>query len=251
VLKRELEPPDRMMLDAAGFIPSAKGRRVWPQLRSMGPGRYPWHATAAEVETVLFALPRVAAAARLTGENPEIWDAHCEGEIAIIPDGFYPERDALRPQDIDWQPMIPLPEPEPAPVVLDEAIIAELSKLPTRRGVQFEVDVCYSGAVVVAERDGPRMPKLAMVVERNTGLVGGFHLSETSDKEGSIGLGAALAKAMKQLGRPERLIVQRPRVAAMLKRAAAELNLPIFEDVELEALTEAKESMEDYMRSNK
>ena len=248
VLKGELTKEDKAVLAAAGFTPATKRGHVWPQFRSIVPGGYPWHLTQAEAETLLFALPRVAAVARLMRENPLMWDNHLEGEIAFVPENFNPTTEDLRAERIEWHPMIPPPELPPELVALDEKTVARMKKLTMAKGFYLELDVTYA-PFPVASSERPHFPKLAMAVDRASGFIGGFHLSELSDRDGAAALGIVLRDALMQLGhRPESIRVQRPRVAAMLSDAAAKLGSPISLDLELPALNFARESMSERFR---
>ena len=248
--KRELWKEDRAMLEAAGYAPAVKRGNVWPVFRSLVPGGFPWHITQAEADTLLFALPRVAAVARLMRAQPRVWDDHCDGDIGFVPDDFDPAAGELRAEQLDWQPMIPPPEPLPDLVSFDAPTQARLLKLTQAKGFHLELDVTYS-SIVIADAERPRFPKLAMAVDRASGFVGGFHLSDFRDADGAAALGKVLQDALKQLGhRPETIRVQRPRVAAMLSRVAKELAIPLHRDLELAELNFARQSMEqDFNRA--
>lgn len=246
VLKRELVKEDQGVLAAAGYSPANKRGHAWPQFRSLVPGGYPWHVTAAEAETLLFALPRVAAVARLMQTQPRVWDDHCDGDIGFVPDDFDPAAGELRAEQLDWQPMISPPEPTPELVSFDEATLARLSELAPAKGFHLELDVTYS-SIVIADADRPRFPKLAMAVDRASGFVGGFHLGDFKDREGAAALGTVLRDALTKLGhRPETIRVQRPRVAAMLSRVAKEFSIPVLLDDELGELNFARQNMEQH-----
>jgi hypothetical protein len=246
VLKRELVKEDQAVLAASVYSPAEKRGHVWPQFRSLVPGGYPWHVTQAEAEMLLFALPRVAAVARLMRAQPRVWDDHCDGEIGFIPDDFDPASGELGAEQMEWQPMVPPPGSLPAAVSLDEATTARLLKLPQAKGFHLEVDVTYAN-FPLADVDRPRFPKLAMAVDRASGFVGGFHLGDSQDRDGARALGVALQNAVTQLGhRPESIRVQRSRVAAMLADAAKALSIPVVQDEALDALNYARESMEQH-----
>jgi hypothetical protein len=248
VLKRELAKDDKAGLTTAGFTPASKVGRVWPVARSFTPGGYPWHVTQEEAETLAWALPRVLAVARLAQKKPDLWEWHGDGEVAFIPGNFDPAQDELTADQIDWQPMIPPPEPEPTKVSVDDEAIIELLNLGQAKGFQLEVDVSYS-TMAVAGIDRPRFPKLVMAVDRNSGFVGGLQLSESNDTDGARALGAVLHKALKQIGaRPEAILVQRGRVGAMLEKLAAQLEIPVVSDANLEALNFARADLEQHFR---
>lgn len=242
--KRELWKEDRATLEAAGYVPGVKRGRVWPLFRSLVPGGFPWHLTQAEADTLLFALPRATAVARLVREHPEVWDAHLDGDIAFLPDDFDPAAGELRGEQLDWHPMIPPSETLPELVSFDEPAWAQLRKLTPAKGFHLEVDVSYS-TMAVADVERPRFPKMAMAVDRASGLIGGLRLSDAADRDGAATLGMVLLKALTTSGRrPETIRVQRPRVAAMLSGVAKELGIPVLLDDELGELNFARQEME-------
>jgi hypothetical protein len=234
------------MLAAAGFAPANKRGRAWPQFRSLVPGGYPWHLTQAEAETLLFALPRVAAVARLMRAQPRVWDDHCDGDIGFVPEDFDPAAGELRAEQLDWQPMFAPPEPAPEAVVFDAPTQTRLLALTQAKAFHLELDVTYT-KFPVADDDRPRFPKLAMAVDRASGFVSGFHLGDFQDHDGARALGVVLQKTLTQLGhRPETIRVQRSRVAAMLTDATKALGIPVVQDEELAELNYARESMEQH-----
>lgn len=246
VRKRELVAEDKAVLAAAGYAPAASRGYVWPQFRSLVPGGFPWHVTQAEVEILLFALPRAAAVARLMQRQPHVWDDHCDGEIAFVPADFDPAAGELRADRIDWQPMLPPPEPVPEAVVFEAAVLARLLKLEPAGGFHLELDLAYAPFPLAAEAH-PYFPKLAMAVDRASGFVAGIHLAGVGDRDGAGALGTVLRDALTQLGqRPEGLRVQRTRVAAMLRTVASQLHLPVVCDDELAALNFARQSMQEH-----
>ena len=248
VQKRELTKEDHALLTGVSYAPQQKRGPVWPQFRSIVPGGYPWHVTQAEAETLLFALPRVAAVARLLRESPTVLDGHLDGDIAFVPDQFDPAVSTLRAEDLDWEPMIPPPEPMVEPVSLDASTMAKWLKLTQPPGFHLELDVTYSNFPILS--DGrPRFPKLAMAVDHVSGFVGGFRLADFKDRDGASALGVVLRDTLTQLGyRPEVFLVQRPRVAAMLTKVAGELGIPAILEIELPALNAAREGMEQHFQ---
>ena len=244
VFKRSLNKQDRAIVSAAEYSPALKCARPWPQFRNLVPGGYPWHPTEAEAETLLFALPRVGAVAQLVREQPDLWDDHCNGEIAVVPTTFDPAKDQLSAGQIDWVPMIPPPEPELEMSSFDEASLTELLNLPQRRGFHLEMDVAYAH-MVIGGPDRPYFPKLAMAVDRASGFVGGFHLADAEDRDGTSALATVLRSSLTQLGaRPGAILVQRSRVAAMLAKVSSQLHIPVLRDKELDALEAARTQME-------
>ncbi|MSU63833.1 MAG: hypothetical protein EXS31_15775 [Pedosphaera sp.] len=242
--KRVLWKEDRALMAAAGYAPTVKRGNGWPLFRSLVPGGFPWHITQIEAETLLFALPRVAAVARLVREYPEVWESRLDGDVAFLPDDFDPAAAELSGEQLDWHPMIPPPGPPPDLVSFDEPTLTRLHKLTHAKGFHLEVDLGYS-TMAVADVDRPRFPKLALAVDRASGFIGGLLLSEITDRDGAATLGIVLLNALTQSGhRPETIRVQRSRVAAMLSGVAKELDIPVHLDVELAELNAARQSIE-------
>lgn len=247
VLKRELGKEDRAVLATAGFASADKRGRVWPKFESIVPAAYPWHLTQAEAETLLFALPRVAAVAKLLRAQPRMWDDHCDGQMGFVPDDFDPTTTELRPEMMQWEPMLPPPETMPQEVSLTEEVLAQLNRLPQAKGFHLEIDVAYAPFPISAE-DRPRFPKLALAVDRASGAVLGFRIGELKDQDGAEALAIALREGLMQVGhRPEKIGVQKSRVGAMLEQAAGALNVPLMQVMELPSLNAARESMQQHL----
>jgi hypothetical protein len=84
-------------------------------------------------------------------------------------------------------------------------------------------------------------------VDRASGAIGGFHLSEAKDRDGAVALGTVLRDTLTQLeARPGLIRVQRSRVAAMLANVARQLSIRLLPDVELSQLNSARRSMQEY-----
>lgn len=243
VTKTALTSHDRAVFAATGFRPTNRRGPVWPQFRSVVPGCYPWLVTEAEAETLLFALPRVAAVARLVRANPAVWDNHLDGEIAFVPAEFDPADQELHAGDLDWHPMLPPPEAPPEPVRFAESVMARLVQLPFASRCVLEVNVAYA-PIPMAAPERPFLPKGAMVVDRASGKVGGVLFGPAEDRDGAGVLATVLEGALVKFGlRPGTLVVRRPRVQAMLQRAAAELGCRLELESELPALDRAWESL--------
>lgn len=241
--KRDLTDTDRAVLAAAGFVPAAKRGPVWPLVRSFVPGGYPWYPTQAEVELLLYALPRVTAFATLGRDTPGL-EVDLGGRgVPFLPADFDPTRQALRVEDLDWQPQIAPPEETPAPLCLEAGQLETFAALPKGKGLRLEVDVFYAPLPVSGE-DRPRFPKAAMAVERASGYIAGLELARATDPEGTATLASVLTRALQQLGtRPEAFHVQRPRVAQMVAGLAKSLGILVRQDPELAVLNRAREEM--------
>ena len=239
--KRELSKDDLAVLAAVGFAPTAKRGPVWPAFSSLVPGTYPWAVTQAEAETLLFALPRVAAYAVLCRATPGLgYDLLAEG-VPFLKADFDPASRPLRLDDLDWEPPIPSPEPLPPQMTLPEAAVESLQQLPQRQDVHLELDVFYAPAPVTG-KDRPFFPKTVMVVERESRLIAGLRMAERTDPEAVETVAQALDGALRQLScRPETIRVQRPRVAKMIGPLAARLEISVRLEKELSVLAEARD----------
>jgi hypothetical protein len=240
VAKRELTSEDRALLDTARFTPVVPRGAVWPVVRSLVPGGYPWYPTQAEVELLLHALPRAAAFAALCRATPDLNVDLATGEVAFLPADFDPAQRELRTEDLDWQPQIPPPEAPLEPVRLEVELLEQLARLPQAANFRLELDVFYA-PMAVGGVERPYFPKAVMAVDRETGIIGGFQLAALDDAQGAAALGQAIASMLQQrTQRPLALHVQRPRVGAMLADLARKLAIPIRLETELAVLNEAR-----------
>lgn len=249
VTRRDLDETDRATLAAAGFAPAEKRGRVWPAFRSLVPGGHPWHVTQAEAELLRHALPRVAAVAALCRHAPELEIDLGGRGVPFVPADFDPAQRALHPEDLDWQPQIPPPEPQPPLAMLEDEELEQLAALPRAAGFRLELDLFYSALAVVG-KERPYFPKAVMAVDRATGLIVAFRLAEAGDLEGAVALGNAFAATLRQLGhRPQSIEVQRSRVAQMLTAVAGRLGIPVRQVEELPTLNAARDHVTHMLAS--
>ncbi len=240
VRKSELDDQDRAVLAASGFAPGSGRRSKWPTFRSMLPGGYPWYPTQEEAETLLFAIPRVAALAELCRAKPDLSLDLANGEVAFLPEQFDPAVRPLHADELDWQPEVVPPEPMPPPVVLDETSLQRLARLPQPRGLNLEVDLFY-GPSPVSDGLRPYFPKAAMAIEPESEFVGGCKFGGSTEESWVAVFGEVIKGALTQLrARPESFRVQRRRVAQMLLPVAEKLGIRVCEVPELPALNEAR-----------
>lgn len=243
VRKSELDDQDRTVLAAGGFSPGSRRGPVCPTFRSILPGGYPWYPTQEEAQTLLFAIPRVAALAELCRDTPDLNLDLADGEVAFLPEDFDPAVRPLRADELDWQPEMVPPEPIPTPVVLDEVSLERLARLPQPQGLNLEVDLFY-GPSPVSDGQRPYFPKAAMAVEPSSGFIGGCNFAGPTDQDWAASLGEVINGALRQLtARPESFRVQRRRVAQMLLPLAAKLGIRVCERPELPALNRLREDL--------
>lgn len=248
VRRGDLTKADLGALQAANYSPAGKRGPVWPTVRGIVPGGYPWHPTQVEAELLIHTLPRVGAFARLLHDTPDLEVDLANRQAPFLPDEFDPSTRPLRPEDLDWRPLILPSEPSVSALSLDEAAASELRQLPLARGFHLELDLFYS-PVVIGEGERPWFPRATMAVDRASGMIGGYHLGKADDLQGNGVLAETLLTTLKQFGRrPESIRVQRKRVARMLAGVLRQLNIPLREDRELSVLNSVREEVEQRFR---
>jgi hypothetical protein len=248
VPKGSLVQQDRDVLEAAGYSPEVKRGPVWPTIRGLVPGGYPWHPTQTEAELLIYALPRVSAFAELVRATPGLRVDLVDERAPFLSGDFDPSTRALRSEDLDWRPLILPPEPVVPSLSLNDETVSALLKLPPAKGFHLELDLFYS-PIPIGEGERPWFPRTAMAVERASGMIGGYQLGKSSDLPGDGALAEVLVSTIRQVGgRPESIRVQRRRVARMLAEILGRLEIPLREERELAALNSARAQVEERFR---
>jgi hypothetical protein len=133
--KNELRRTDQETLANAGIKLSGRGR-IWPKFSSCRPGWFPWFPNETEALQLTDFIQKINRFARLFQRTTKLYSNHPPGEVPIVPAG--PE-DSLRPQDLDWFPLVFEPPTPPEAVALSPENRAALQALPVRSDCIFEL----------------------------------------------------------------------------------------------------------------
>lgn len=240
--KKELQPPDRETLTAAGLESAGRGRR-WPRFQSCRLGWYPWFISEAEARQLTDHLGKVARFARLFQRLPALFQQHLPGEIPVVPAG---DEAALKPEEIEWVPLVLKPTAAPELVRLSEMEQAELAALPAREHLVFEVvaPLMPEMAFLDEQTGRPCCPRLALVTDRDSYMIFACNLVRSATPLNEA-LGKALVQTLREAKvRPGALHVKSEALAAVLGPAGAALGVPVRVASQVKSADEAVLAMQ-------
>ena len=240
--KGELEKPDLQTLQTAGFRPAGKGS-VWPRFETSQPGWYPWYITEAEAQLLTEHLRKVARFVHLRERAGILHEEPIEDDVPVVPAG---EESSLKPEDLEWVPLVPPPSPLPEPVILSAEEQEKLRSLPVRQNLVFEfVAPLLTELSFIDESVGrPCIGRVAMMVERRSHLLLGTKLSHGAGPLRDA-VGPALVKALSAAqALPSAIHVDTEAMAATLRPACDVIGVPVRIARELKAAYQAIQSLE-------
>jgi hypothetical protein len=243
VPKRELLKGDLELLKTVNFKPSGQGR-VWPQFQSSIPGFMPWFVDQTEAEQLLADIPRLTKFHALLCQHPNLFEEHLRGQIPFLPSPM-PSR-PLVVADLDWRPVVVAPESfEPFAVTGEQlASLKSLEPVPTST---FEFGCSVMPGSSVLEHGRPCYSRISLLVEHRRGIVLGFELSLSSAPfSQSVGLGL-VNTLVKNRFLPGKILIDDQRLEPILKPLCSSAGIKLTLSKELEALAEAKASLETFM----
>jgi hypothetical protein len=243
-LKRELAKPDLARLESVGFKPQGKGH-VWPVFQSLRPSWAPWPVNREEAIQLTEDLIKVSRFAQWHEHSETIYESHPKSDIPVVGLGEHP----LRSEEIDWIPLLPpvaLPEP---PLVLSDEEADELTALPVRPGIVFEIQASFVPAASFLDESGrARTPLAILLVDRASFFVVAVELL-SGDEPLRDGLRQVVLKGMiKERMMPERICVSDERLYHVLQPACARVQIKLEQVDQLVAASDALESLGRHLR---
>ena len=170
--REEVEPEDREAYKALGL--KFRGRGEWIYFRSMEPGHFPWHIDYGQAEIMRQALTQYVICMEEYLSDDGVDPDFDEGEVILraFSDGEWRTSAAMRP---------PIPMKRPKLVVDDMFTIARLKKSPQSRE-RLDFELAYLPIPIQEEKgDKPRLPRLALLMDRESGSPLGQHMAPAGD----------------------------------------------------------------------
>jgi hypothetical protein len=236
VWPRELNDHDREILELAD-VKVLKGR-CNPQFVSMLPGFAPWQVSGAEAEFLTVMLEQAVLVCGRVRDNPDLLESPEESVYLTrvpISDGstiFWEDR---------WLKHVPHKvEPEMAP--LDPGALDDLRKLAGRTRGAWEADFFYAPTPIQEEeRYRPWMPQMAMIADRDSGMV--VRAEMFKDRPGPDSLrGEMVRQILAVSSAPEEICVRRFEVYSALEGLARMLGSRLRLLPTLPAIRDARQS---------
>jgi hypothetical protein len=250
-LKVELLPRNQMLkedlsvLKALNFKPAGRGL-VWPQFQSAQPGWLPWFIDQQEAEQLLADLPRVNVFAALFRNHPDLFDNRVQNEIPFLPNPM-PNR-PIQIEDLEWRPLIPLPETfEPFKATGEQ--LEQLRSLKREPKAAFEYGSRLLLGSTVVEQGRPCYSRINLLVEHDNGFMLGFDLALATIPYVQCA-GRGLVKALVSGGSlPGTILIDDIRLEPILGPLCDILNMDLLLSEELAGLAEAQNSLNNYLRT--
>jgi hypothetical protein len=243
--KNELLKEDLSLLKALDFKPAGRGP-VWPQFQSAQPGWLPWFIDQKEAEQLLADLPRLNVFAAFFRNHPTLYDNREQSEIPFLPNPM-PNR-PLQVEDLEWRPLIALPETF-EPFKATGGQVEQLRSLKREPKATFEYGSRILIGSTVVERGRPCYSRLNLLVEHDNGFIMGFDLSLATDPFVECAGGGLLKTLVNGGSLPGTLLIDDNRLEPVLGPLCDILNMDLMLSEELAGLAEARDSLNNYMRS--
>ncbi len=244
VSKRELVPEDLAVLKTAAFKPEGKGA-VWPQFRSAEPGWHPWHITQTEADQLLMELRHLTAFCKMFEQHLELFDGRDATEIPFLP-ATLPDR-PLRPDDLDWRPLLLLPVTGLDPFEVPAKQLQKLSALKRQPGLACEFDSSLLPGGSFLENGRPCFGRFCLLVEKQQGLVLGMGVQSGALTPGEAA-GRGLTEALLMAGKlPKKIYIGGSRLRPVLQPLCDELKIQLSPASSLPALEDASAALGQHM----
>jgi hypothetical protein len=222
--RNELTKKDRDTIKELGL--KFRGRQAWPMFRSFRPGYWPWYLEAPEARILAYALEQAAEVALRFQGDPSLLDPP-DGESYLVRVPHEVEGQLAWEDDVVRVP--PPVEPESIPVVMDLEALERVKQLPHEERT-LEID--FSLVPIRIEERGarPYPPYMLLVVDGGSGMILGSEL--LGPEEGLAEMwGSVPVKVVYQIGRmgvlPRRIHVRSPKLFALLRLLAEELDVEV------------------------
>ena len=246
VPKAELTSEDKAAMTAAGFKTRGRGP-IWPQFRSVRPGCHPWHLDATEARQLVSDLGQLTAFLRLFEAHPTLFHGRSHSEIPFLPAGALAGSISL--DDLEWMPLVPLPDSSQDPDPVPESLIEALESLELAQDLSFEYDTRILFGASCMDEGRPRFGRVAMLAESSSGHVAGVDI-EAATQPPAKTFQTSLAKLLlKAKLIPGTLVVLQSKHSAALDSLCTRLGIHLDVAVELSWIDQASDSLDDALKN--
>ena len=217
-----------------------RGKMAWPLFRSQRPGWMPWFLAQDEVRFLTIVLEQALdMSARVRDEDLELQN---EEDVELVLTRYF--------QSTKWREEWRKPgvkEPEIVPVVPDPERLNELRQSAGKPSGTWEMDMFPLAAPMPAESGRLYLPRLALAVDKYTGMVLGLGLlGPTPDAAAKQDGMLKLLESVRHI--PRQLRVATEEMRRIIEPAAENLGMSVRVGV-LPALAEAKHDLQDGLLS--
>ncbi|MGI2326945.1 DUF7309 domain-containing protein [Planococcus sp. YIM B11945] len=166
----ELESEDYMFLKAHG-IPF-RGKKQWPEFRSMVPGSYPWSIDEEEARYIIMAIEQTLSVLGMVERGTEIPAFGLDNQILIraakkTAQGHVWETEMMPKETFFQEKTLPLEIPQ----IVPDLVVKQASKHPIMDS-QIEFDLFYVDMPIQPSAGArPYFPYMAVALDHKTGMV--------------------------------------------------------------------------------
>lgn len=202
-----LDKADLEIVKASGL--KFRGKKQWPQFRSMRPRMVPWYLEAEEAETLTYALAAAAAASLLVKGNPQMLYGQNEEDIPVFAFGkdgslvhTFTRVEAYVPKALSY-------------TLTDDLQIRRFSKLPKEPQASWIVR-SFLGPTPVLESERPVLPTIVIWFDTLSDMV--LHIETFTDlRAGAATVFQKTLGLIDSVGRkPGKLIFTEPEMQILL-----------------------------------
>lgn len=213
-----LDKTDLEIIKASGM--KFRGRKQWPQFRSMAPRMVPWYLDEDEARILTYALAAAAATALLVKGNPQMLYGENDQQIPVFSFGrdgslvhAFTQVEAYSPKAASY-------------TLTDELLIRRLSQLPTEPKAAWIIR-SFLGPMPVMEEERPVFPTIVIWFDTLSEMV--LHIETFKDiQEGAAKVFQNTLGMIDTMGiKPGELVVTEPELEILLGRMCGQIGLKL------------------------
>jgi len=219
-----------------------RGHDSWPLFRSYLPGYVPWFLTSDEAQYLTEVLQQAVDVCSRLRDDTELLVGPTEDHYLVRV--FQKEKNEWVDE---WLIPLPVEEPEPVVVPVDETRLVKIKGMVTQRQKTWEIDFFHSPEGVREKDERPYFPYIILWIDHDSGFVLNIHLAEQTEyASDSVEQFLNLLEKTKFV--PERILVKKEELFNLLDPVTSHLGINLKKVTELPALEGAQVGMIEYFR---
>lgn len=211
-----LDKTDLEIIKASGQ--KFRGKKKWPQFRSLRPRMVPWYLDAEEAHILTYSLAAAAAASLLVKGNPEMLYGKSDEEIPVFSFGrdgslvhSFTRVVAFEPKSVSF-------------TLTDDLLIKRFKKLPTEPKAHWIIR-SFLGPMPVMEKKRPIFPTLVIWFDTLSDMVLHIETVSSVQEEGSKLFQNTLGMIERMGVKPGKLIFTEPELQILFANLCDQIGL--------------------------
>lgn len=214
----DLDKADLEIIKATGM--KFRGKKKWPQFRSLRPRMVPWFLEAQEAAALTYGLAAAGAAALLIKGNPQLLVGENEEDIPVFSFGkdgslvhSFTRVEAYVPKAASYS-------------LTDDLLVQRLKKLPKETKASWIIR-SFLGPIPIMEKERPVFPTLMVWFDTASEMV--LHIETFTDlQEGALkAFQNTLGMIDHMAFRPGKLIVTEPELQILFSKLSEQIDLKL------------------------